>query len=491
MNEHNRDLDRLAGVLTLLLVFAMAARFAVSADTWWHLRAGEWIWQHKALPWVDHFSYTRAGAPWHYPGAPVEVLMYWLVRWGGLGALNLAVALVVTLTWGFVWLTIGTLDVAVHPLVKVVVVALGAAASAVYWSARPHLATFLLSALFLWVLARAKGHRGRLLWWLPVLMVLWVNSHGAFIMGIVWWGVYWVAAAGRWFWAQWHEGKNHAPEAWRWLLSLTLVGVALMFAVLVNPYGLEMFFYPFKTLGMRALQDIAEWQAPNFRETALLPTLVMLLGLGWAVGLSAKRMTVEGALLVGGVFVLAMTAARNVALFALVAAPVLARHGEFLRREVMAVLPRKDAVPAPVRPKINLALVGLIAFAAFLKAGVNALPGFTAAQIEKNYPMGAVRFLKAHPPQEHLFNYYDWGGFLMWNLREYPVFIDGRTDLYGDDFIQQWLNVMQARPEWKAVLDYWHVDRVLIPPDTRLGAALQANDWRLLYHDDLCELYGR
>jgi len=176
MNATRRDLDRLVGVMTLLLVFAMAARFAVGADTWWHLRAGEWIWQHKALPWVDHFSYTRAGSPWHYPGWPIEVLMYGLVRLGGLGALGVWQAIMVTATFAVVWkMSSG------HPLLKAAFVLLGAVTASFHWTARPYLVTLLFTALFLWLLQSWKAGRRRALWWLPVLMVVWVKA-------VIFWG---------------------------------------------------------------------------------------------------------------------------------------------------------------------------------------------------------------------------------------------------------------------------------------------------------------
>ncbi len=486
MSEHNRDLDRLAGVLTLLLVFAMAARFAVSADTWWHLRAGEWIWQHKALPWVDHFSYTRAGAPWHYPGAPVEVLMYWLVRLGGLGMLGVWQAVMVTATFALVWdMSPG------HPLLKAAVLLLGAVTASPHWIARPYLVTLFFTALFLWLLARWKATGARwALWLLPLLMVVWVNTHGGYILGLVWWGVYFVSAVGRCGWAK--VTRNPQAALCRSVLPLAAVGVFLVVAMLLNPYGAEMLRYPAYTLHMEATKVvIAEWQSPDFHELVFWPLLGMLLLLVGGAALSTKQWALEEVLLAMGMVYMALNWRRNVDVFAVVTVPLLSRYWHDILAGAWVQVPHPGSKPSPWHPRINLALVALIAFAAFLKAGVNALPNYTAAQVEKTYPMGAVRFLKAHPSEGHLFNYYDWGGFLTWNLRQYPVFIDGRADLYGDDFIQQWLNVMQARPEWKSVLDYWHVDRVLIPPDTRLGVALQANDWRLLYHDDLCELYGR
>jgi len=483
MNDQRRDLDRLAGVITLLLVFAMAARFAVGPDTWWHLRAGEWIWQHKALPWVDHFSYTRAGAAWHYPGWPIEVLMYGLVRLGGLGALGLWQAAMVTAVFAVVWkMTPG------HPFLKSALVLLGAVTASFHWTARPYLITLLFTALFLWFLQQWKAGRRKMLWWLPVLMVIWVNSHGGYILGLVWWGVYFAAALGRCLVMRGEDGENC-----RALRDLALAGVLLVGAILLNPYGAEMLRYPFYTLHMEATKSfIAEWQSPDFHQTLYWPLLSLILLLVAGAALSARRWALEEVLLVVGMMYMVLNWMRNVDVFAVAVVPVLARDWQAVLTEAGKYLPhRASHSEATWHPRVNLALVALLALGVFFKAGVNALPQVTEAAVAREYPTGAVQFLKSSPPAGHLFNDYNWGGFLTWRLREYPVFIDGRADLYGDDFIKQWLKVMNAEPGWEAQLDYWDVQRVLIRPGTPLGDVLQRRGWRLLYQDEMSEVYGR
>ncbi len=70
------NLKHLVISIAFLGIFAMAARVSMDTDTWWHLRAGEWIWEHRAIPRVDVFSYTRSGASWEYPGWLVELPMW-------------------------------------------------------------------------------------------------------------------------------------------------------------------------------------------------------------------------------------------------------------------------------------------------------------------------------------------------------------------------------------------------------------------------------
>jgi hypothetical protein len=129
---------RLVTWIAFLAVFTMAARISMDTDTWWHLRAGQWIMEHGLVPQADPFSYTRLGAVWQYPGWLVEVPMLWLYRLLGPGGLNLWTAAMVTLAFAFLWRALSG-----GPFLKAFVVVLAATASGVYWAARPYLVTFL------------------------------------------------------------------------------------------------------------------------------------------------------------------------------------------------------------------------------------------------------------------------------------------------------------------------------------------------------------
>ena len=98
--------QRLVTWITFLAIFAMSARVSVDSDTWWHLRAGQWIIEQRAVPQTDPFSYTRLGQPWEYPGWLVEVPMIWIYQALGPGGLNLWTAVMVTLAFTFVWRTL-------------------------------------------------------------------------------------------------------------------------------------------------------------------------------------------------------------------------------------------------------------------------------------------------------------------------------------------------------------------------------------------------
>ena len=137
-------LSRLIFWIVFLSIFAMAAQVTIDSDTWWHLRSGQWMVENRSLMEVDLFSYTHAGTPWKYPGLWVEVLMYLIYQWIGPGGLNLWTAGLVTFTFLVVWKTLNS-----RGFLSAFVIILAAAASGIYWSARPYLISRRFSQLHL------------------------------------------------------------------------------------------------------------------------------------------------------------------------------------------------------------------------------------------------------------------------------------------------------------------------------------------------------
>lgn len=483
------SLNKLVMWITFLAVFAMAARVSVDTDTWWHLRTGQWIVENRSIPQTDPFSYTRAGETWQYPGWLVQVPLYGWYHIGGPGALNLWTAGMVTLAFVFVWFTLSG-----GPFLRSFAIILGATVAAVYWAARPYMATFLLAAIFLWILEDFRWRKVDRLWWLPVLMVVWVNSHAGFLAGILLWGVYLTYALVQWLSSRlWQKGRE--PDHRQSLIRLLLVGALMIAVVLINPFGPAMYLYAFKTVGIGALKDyIQEWQSPDFHALNVQPfAWLVLLTLG-VVGASRKRLALTDFLLFTGFAYMGLLAGRNVALFALVAPVVLTRHAAPL----LAALGRKfgyrqlamNGRGARKKGYLNWGLLVLIVLAVAIKS-ISVLPRLVnEAAFRQGLPVGAVEYLQQAKPPGRLFNSYNWGGYLLWALPEYPVFIDGRTDLYMDEVIDQWLQVARAEDGWQQVLEDYDVRLVLIEQDSMLDRVLEyESGWTPIYADNQAVIY--
>ncbi len=484
---------RLITWITFLAVFAMAARISVDTDTWWHLRAGQWIVEHRQIPRIDTFSYTRFGESWEYPGWIVEVPMYWIYRLLGLGGLNLWTATMVVIAFVFVWLTMSG-----DAFLRAFILVLAAAASGVYWAARPYLVTFVLTGAYLWLLEgyrwnKWKGNGLRLVW-LPFLMALWVNSHGGFIIGFILWGIYWTAEVG-----QKLLEKVRAPGVPFALVNLRTpllwAGIGLVLAVCINPYGISMLAYPFKTVSIGALREyIQEWQSPPFHSISFQPfAWLIFLTLG-AVGISQRRISIVDFVLVTLFAYLGLLAGRNVALFSIMAPMVITRHASPLFDAWMHKRGTREAgeISSKVAKAFNTVILAVLLVVVGVKAGM-AYPEQTNQQsLRKVVPIDAVEFLKREHPPGRIFNSYNWGGYLLWALPEYPVFVDGRTDLYNDEIVSKWLQVVRAENGWQDVLDAYQVHLVLIERLSTLERVLsRESGWQLIYEDTIAVIYQK
>ncbi len=106
----------------------------------------------------------------------------------------------------------------------------------------------------------------------------------------------------------------------------------------------------------------------------------------------------------------------------------------------------------------------MIIIAVAVKVGLVYPQAANEEYFEASLPVRSVEYLQKRSPPGRLFNHYNWGGYLVWALPDYPVFIDGRTDLYNDEIIEMWLQVVRAEAGWDEILDEWEVNLVLIEP---------------------------
>ena len=472
----------------------MAARISVDTDTWWHLRAGQWIVENRQVPRQDLFSYTRAGEPWEYPGWLVEVPLYLIYQLAGPGGLNLWTALMVTATFAFVWQTLSG-----GPFLRAFVVVLAAAAAGVYWAARPYLVTFLLSAITLWILEkyrwRSETNPGKIVYWLPFIMVLWVNSHGGFLVGFLIWGIYWISEFGLIGWETWFK-KQRTFDIRSFSTPLFWAGLLMLVAVCINPYGPRMLMYPIKTVSIGVLRDyIQEWQTPEFHSIAVQPfAWLMLLTFG-AVGASRQKLAMIDFTLVGLFFYMGLLAGRNVALFSIVAPMVLTRHAAPVIdgvKNTLGIHPATPAMPGKRGAWLNVFILVILVAAVVLKVSLIYPEKINTDAFKAYLPVDAVDYLKENKPEGRLFNSYNWGGYLLWALPDYPVFVDGRTDLYNDKIINKWLTVVRVDSSWQDILEEYGVNLVLIEPRSMLDRTLAVDPaWTPIYQDTISILYQR
>jgi len=236
---------------------------------------------------------------------------------------------------------------------------------------------------------------------------------------------------------------------------------------------------------------IAEWQSPDFHQPIVQVFLLLVLALIAAIARSGKRMDWTDLALFGGWLTLSMFAVRNVAIFALVAVPLLVRYGTAALESQFGAL--RLGRPKPVsKPMamVNWVLLGLL-LPAMVGQAVAVLSPAAVKQAEaERFPAGMAAFLQENRPPGPMFNSYNIGGYLLYQLYpDYPVFVDGRTDLYDDAFLRQYLRAMNG-DGWESVFRRYDVRLVALEQDAPLAQTLSRQpDWQIIYRDEIAIVF--
>lgn len=454
-------------VLATLFCFSFIRQ--TDPDWWWHLRTGQLIWDTGAIPTTDSFSFTMAGRPWVAHEWLFDVLTYLGLGAFGYAGLSAIMAAIVTTTFTLHYLLLRALGAG--RVLAGLLVAWSGLLSFMLITMRPQLFSYLFLSVELWVLYLYRAGWRRPIWLIPALMVPWVNLHGAWIMGL---GVLALFVAGEWLNARTRREDRHLRPAMGALALGTL-------AVSLNPQFVRIYLFPLSFIrpDSAMVKYIQEWQSPNFHDFLgfVFGLSVLLLVL---LGLRGPRFDYTLALWALAFTYLGFSAMRHLPLYALVVMPI-----------VVARLPA--AWRGAERPYRESRLTGIINWL-LLAVGVGVVAvvmlGNPLAQLGQRpnlrwYPVSAVDYLRANPGPGNLLNYDGWGGYLIDEL--YPsrrVFIDTRVDLYGRQFLEEYIAATTLKPNWRDVLDRYQIAQVLLPPDSVLVTALRADPaWRVAFEE--------
>ena len=480
------------GARTLLLGSVMIVILSLfiageqDPDFWWHLRIGRWMVENGRLPSTDIFTHTVPGHVWTDHEYLTEILM-WLV-YGATGAVGLAIAFGL-LTWAGFWLMYR--QVRRQPWVIVGIgLAIGAVAGSPIWGPRAQMITFFLTCLELYWLQAYLSGRSRAIQLFPLVMVLWANLHGGWVIGFVWLGVALVAELIGWAW----DRENPAHRAHVRLLAI--ITAASVVAVAATPHGLSLYPYPFQTQGSVAQQRlIVEWFSPDFHQVYLRPfeAMVFLVVIGFAL----RRPSLYELLLTLVGLGLALQSVRNVALFVAVATPVMINTYSGYWKELAAARGWKLVLPPrQIFAVITAIVLLIIVLATTLHIADSASPARQQSLDKASYPVAAADWLQAHPEVgTKMYNQYGWGGYLAYRFYPEPnrrVFIFGEAALMGDSLLNEYQDVQTLRSDWKQVLDRYGVDYIVYNRGEALANVLATqSEWTLAYQDSVAVIYVR
>ena len=466
------------GVLLVAGVFFTGREFVVDPDCWWHTMTGEIILSTHHWPTTDPYSFTVAGQPWLSYEWGGDVVLAAASRIGGLRGLMaisiLMAAAVMIALYGLATLSSGNSKAAFIACAILIVFAIPS------FNVRPQMLGYLYLILTLIALERFRQGKHRALWFLPLLFLLWINTHGSWIIGLGVIATYWFSGlfkfrAGAIQALPWKPGERQ---------QISFVFLLCLCVLPITPYGTQLSTYPFDVASSLpvSMASILEWQPMPFNLLVGKLFLVLLVAVFLVQVTVFLSWRLEQLVLVLFGAAMATLHVRFVLLCVPFFAPVLAT---ILARWVPPYDRAKDpwAVNAVM---IAVAFVGMIHY----------FP--SRADLEKKlaqrFPVGAVEYLKQHSVPEPMFNAYGFGGYLIWSRwPEHKVFIDGRSELYEHGgVLNDYMQVLLVRPPALAILQFYGIRSCLLDREESFATVLSAlPDWQQVYSDNRSVLFVR
>src|ERR1700733_5455631 len=461
------------GALLVGATFTVVRSFSVDPDMWWHIRTGELILSTHRWATTDPYSYTAAGAPWMSCEWLGDVFFAVAYRLGGLRGLEVLLAVlagaVILALYAFATLRSGNCKAAF--LVSAVLLALATAS----FNLRPQMLGYLFLILTLNALERFRQGKQRSVWLLPILFLVWVNTHGSWIVGLGTVALYFLAGL--------VSFQMGSLEARRWTnaerLRLEIVFLLSLVAIPITPYGARLAGYPFTVASTLPISvaSILEWQVMPFNLGGGKLFLALLLG-----------------------FFLAQVVFRfswhlaELLLF-LLGTAMACMHLRFLLLFVPFFAPLAATMLAKCAPAYNKAKDQYLLNFALMVSVVIAMAHYfpSKADMEKKvaeqFPVQALEFMRAHSVPGPLFNSYGFGGYMI--EAGYKTFIDGRSELFEQTgVLGDYVHITFLRPGALQVLGGYGIQSCLLQRAEPFATLLASSpDWSKVYSDQLSALY--
>ncbi len=445
------------------------------ADIGWHIRTGEWILNHHAVPYHDLYSFSKAGAPWYAWEWGSDVIYGSLHRAAGLkGVVLLAGVLISLFAWSLLRRMVGR---GVHLLWAMVVSLLGVGAASIHFLARPHLFTLLFLSIAVWMIDLDRKQPDKRIWLLVPLTVVWTNLHGGFLALIAVLGLTAVGLAIE----AWMKHGNY-----RSAIRYAALAAACAAASLINPYGWRLHMHVAEYLRSDWIRNtIQEFQSPIFRnENVLQFEALMLIGLIATGLLFRRRRVVEGLWIVYFAH-MSLGSVRHVPIFVTVCAPVIAAELSDWWRGWTAGAKKSSlfGIVNQMSGELASSFMRISAWP-FLLVGTLVLMG-APIKWPKDFPalIFPTKMIHEHSGQilnTRLLTTDQWGDYLIYLNPQQKVYVDGRSDFYGKEIGNEYLRLTGGQWDWEQSMKKNGFTSVLLPSELPICQLLKLDpEWRV------------
>jgi len=515
---------------------------------------GELILKHGSVP-KEFLSVLYPDKLWVAYEWFADLVMACLVKIGGLNLL--AVGVCSAIAWLFLLLYERMRKSGCNFVVALVITIIGSFTSAIHWLARPHIFTFYGVYIFSTRLEDYyKGTISGARFYLPLIlfMLVWVNSHPAFLIGFALIGLYWCCALVS---SIVYEGERRERYQ-KMVKELTLVGMACFAVTFFNPNGNQLYVYLshyFK--GNTVIQATEEYMSPNFHG-AFSPICLLVLFALFVIGtaISVRKLTFPKLMACLVFALMSLLSVRHMPLYVIVVLPAM---GElFSRVRSLSLVQGGDSAvttdaassgaSAATSQELSTPVAtgdtssGPVITASWWNAIVakmkevgdgfaeneaicqmHLLPllivlGLAAASIFAPNTVVTSQFDVEDKPSttltslyklvedkrygaEHGINFDNWGGYIYYVKarkegdpeKGQKVWIDDRADFYGEPHYNEYAKVSQVATDYQKVMETNHTNWLLFPKNSRIVAELKAhpNEWEEVAQDKAAVLMKR
>ncbi len=470
-------------ILFLIFIFIIFLLPHFDNDFGWHYRCGEKIVKEGLVCQGGEFTYFLPNYHWANPNFLYDILIYLILTWFGFWGLAILGSLIFTAIVFILYFKSGLSPVIKIPLIYLIIF-LSWDVFALGFRSQILSLLFVLLTLYLIFLSDEKRDFKKLIYLIPIFLI-WANAHGGFFLGPLIYGVFVISKSIETL------KRRESFENFQIILGVFLL---CLIVTLINPFGFHIYEEAYRHFNAPLKTLIAEWVPPLITDT----WLVVLFYLTFIIlTLRNKKLKLFEFLTLTLFLFLALVARRNLPLFYFVYGFLLLYHFKFK-------LKRSYELP------FQIILIAVILFALIVYAPERVKKTFMAStNFNKycqtgyvTYPQRAVEFIKKNIPArqgKNVFNTYEWGGFLLWQLPEMNFFIDGRMPAWrgeeGKSPYTSWLEILQTQPGWNKKLDFYQTDYLLIGPGTFLDLLLKENplkfDYQELYRDEVAVIYKK
>lgn len=476
-------------IVIFILVFFIAVRLPLDSDFWWHLRAGQLSLSNGAPIRQDLTSFSVFGSPWVNHSWLSQIIYFMVQNYLGNTGVMIFVAVSATLSIYFVFRRLKS-----NPIINGFTILLCVLATAVIWSPRPQLLTLLFFSILTYVLFEFPIFEKRIPTYLiPILFLIWGNLHAGFTIGIILMILIMIGKSLDLFIGKEKTNPNRSKILINWFLLIIVCSLIVM----INPNGVGTWQVQFNTLSIPSLQNlIPEWASPNFHELYQQPFLwiwLLLVFFFMANKPDYHFAKIIPLVVLGG---LGFVSRRNYVYFAIFSIPILSneiqRFYEIYIKNLLLEIKYFGSLKkinqetnTKFSKIINLFFVGFLLFLTFGKIVYLGSPIIYDAYESETFPKSATFALENYEVSNfHCLNSYAWGGYLSWKIPDLKIFIDGRTDLYGEKIILDWLEMVNGGDDWYEDFEKYDINCVFLEKDQPIIVILEDSSWKKMFSDD-------